>query len=370
MDPNTQEDEMTTDENVVAVPTSSPDVTDGVSSSDTDESGKDGMIDAVRDEFLKTYGETEEESEGDELPDGDDVEEQSATEETPEDAEEPDSTQSDSADDDEDYHLSDKEFKGLPENARKRMGYLNQKKRDAEKRVSEYEVEVESLKDKSERFDILQNFAQENNILPENISKAYQMMADLSTGNYQKFLDDIAPFYQMASQAVGKSVPDDLQAQIDDGMMTPEAAAEISRSRIAAQDAQAKAERAEQRIASQQAEQQKTSNLEQIVSAVNAREAEIRRSDPDYARKAADVHAELKNLVSSLKLNIETKEAGVELVNLAYDRVNSRNAAKPKPVPDPTPPRVSSTSTQQGRTQPQSILGIITQASEEYRPAK
>lgn len=356
-EPQESELEPTTADEAVADTTSTPDVTEGVSASDAVAEDERTPGEKARDEFLEKYG--EEEPEAEETP----------AEQEPKAEEEPDPAEATRKDDSEDEHrLEDEVFKKLPEPVKQRIGHLNARAKKAERRLEEQSAEVETYKDSHQRFNTLQTYVQENNIQPENVTKAFDIMARLSKGDFEGFLTEIQPWVDLAQQATGKVYAPDLQDRIDNGYITEDVAVEITQARKQKELAEARAAQLKTVDDTRTAEAAATENVNSIVNAVNAREAEIRSSDPDYAHKAAKVK-QLVNFALSNGVRLDTPAAAVKMVNDAYAAANAE-ATKPQAPRPKTPPRPTSSTTARGQVQAASLEEALSQAAESYVPQK
>lgn len=350
--------EQVTDEKSEAVETSTPDVTDGAPSSGAAAEEETSLAETMRDEFLKEFGE-EEDEEGENSEKGDEPEESS--EKSKETSAEREDAPDDKDDADDEFRLSDDEFKGLPDSARKRIGHLNARAKKAERKLSEYEQELETTRDSHERFNRLQTFVQENEIQPENVTLAFDAMARLSHGDHKGFLEAVMPWVEMAQQAVGQSLPQDLQRMVDDGEMTDVAAREVSKARIQSANTEAREKKMQAKDQERSKQQKTTDHLNKIAKAVDAREAELKSSDPDYAHKAAAVKAYMEDVLS-LGARPNTEEEAVTMLNKAYDYANS--TVKKKPAPRATPPSPSASTVSRGQSVPKTLKDAIGTALE------
>lgn len=362
-----QTDQMTdaVDTADVAQETSSPDVTDtsGASSSDaaveaTQEQPESELTsaDVIRDAFLKEYGEPDDE---------DDAETSEASEDKSEadaEAERDTATEAQKDGGDDEFRISDDDFKALPDSARKRIGHLNARAKKAERQVGELQASVERSQEAVQQVQALKTFIDQNNIETGNVNRMFDMAAKLSGGDFDGFLTDIQPFIDYAQQATGKALPAELQEQVDDGYVTEEVARELVKSRSAAQRAQDEAQRLQQQRQQQDQQQARTSNVNAIQSAVNQRENEIKASDPDYARISKAVRKNMEFALSNGAIP-QSSEQAIQMVNQAYEMAKSSVPAAPKPS---TPRRPNASMVARGGTQPASTRDAIITAMEGF----
>lgn len=344
MDPEAQEsvqnDSVTPDG--VAEETSSPEVTDGVSSSDTTEETRESLAEKSRDDFLKKYGDAD--SEDDDSTDEEETEAEQEEEPKVE-AEQKQEPPAETDDSEDETRLSDKVFKSLPDGVKKRIGSLNARAKKAERELAELTSKLEETRDSHERLNNLKAFAQQNRMTQEDVATGLSIQAKFTTGDYAGFLRDIMPAVEAARQHVGETFAPDLQDQVDNGYMSEEAARQLTQARLQAKRAAEDATRykTEAERFSETERQQRTER--EIVNAVNAREAELRTSDPDYAQKSPAVK---RFMEAALKHGARptTPQEAVSLVNAAYENAK---ASVSKPAPKPTPPSPTASTVSRGR---------------------
>lgn len=358
MDPN---DQQTAPEAAVDMALS-PSATDGASSSDAADKAPETAAEAILRDFQETYGSDEpeepgetdgkDEPEGDDKPDADAVE--AAQTPKPEDADDSDDTE---------FRIPDEQFKALPDGVKKRLGHLNTKVKKTEREMAQMEKDMVPLKDAHERFTQLQTFVHENQIEPQNVTLAFNAMALLSKGDYQGFVDAVGPWYKHAQQALGQEISPELQQRVDDGYLTLEDAKELTQARVQSQVYKGKAESLtnQQKLKSQETQAQ--SSQQEMLTAINAREAELKSSDPDYAQKS---QAMMSMIEFALQGGAVPKDAAsaVQLVNNAYERVNA-TFRKPPP-PRATPPRPNASNPPRGVPAPDTTQEAIHQALRNF----
>jgi hypothetical protein len=113
------------------------------------------------------------------------------------------------------------------------------------------------------------------------------LVGALNRGDYKTFYDAAKPYFEIASQALGITLPADIQQQVDEGEMTPEVGASLSQSRYKAATAEQQAQRvAKQMEYEHQARVNQYSQAVQadITQAVNDWETTQRSRDPDFSR--------------------------------------------------------------------------------------
>lgn len=182
----------------------------------------------------------------------------------------------------------------------------------------------------------LNDMLQENRITNDEFGAVLSAMVALKRGQMEEFLQIVSPSVELALQATGRMVPPDVQALVQQGHMTSEAArryaAEQVNRRIAeSQRAEYMAAEQGRRDAEYQAQQ-----VTQMRNTVEDWESRIKASDPDYARKADAVLTQVNAMLYSYAQSGEalTPQRALEIANEAYRRTNEQFAAfQPRPQP-------------------------------------
>lgn len=357
-----------------AVETSSPEETDGASSSDAAEEAvkEQSAAEKIRDEFLKKYGEDGDETDKAEVDAKAEEEPEAKEPEADAERDAPDTTK-DEGDDDK-FRLSDKEFKSLPEAARQRIGHLNARAKKAERQLTELTSEVETVRDGYERFHRILEYTKANNIERSDVTLAFGMMAKLRSGDFEGFLKDANPLIEAARLAAGDAYSPDLQEAIDLGEITEDRAKELTRLRAQSKRNIELVARAARETEERQTVDQRSKSVAQIAAAVNAREAELKVSDPDYAQKQTAVLEYMGRQLERLKklgaTDSVTKDDMVALVNEAHEYATK--VTVPKVQADPArqaPRRPTVSSIPRGGPTPKSTKEAIEMAIEGYVPA-
>lgn len=216
-------------------------------------------------------------------------------------------------------------------------------------------AERNELKPRAEQFDRITGFMDSNRLAPAEVAEGFEVMALLKSGDPDKLrqaLEWFEPRVQALRGALGEVLPDDIQQKVDEGALDADAAAELAATRAAERlrvqrekddgDRATSAEKA--RVASEAATA--------AAQAVQTWEDGIRKTDPDYARKAELV--ETTSMAMVLKEGRpNTAEEALALAKRAYAKVNEQFAAlrpTPKPVNTVTPAGSSARTTTQATT--------------------
>jgi hypothetical protein len=127
----------------------------------------------------------------------------------------------------------------------------------------------------------------DNNLPLADVQIMAQLAGAVNRQDWKTFYDAAKPYFDIAEQALGLSLPEDLKRRVDDGEMTQEAASELSRTRHVAAGAQAREKQVSEQVARDReaATQRDASAATANVSkAVNDWEGQERTRNPDYPR--------------------------------------------------------------------------------------
>jgi len=199
------------------------------------------------------------------------------------------------------------------------LGQRNQARRD-----------LQALEPEIAQHRQLQGYLRVNQLAPDEVNTLLGLGASLRRGDYQSFLSTVTPYVMAAQEALGLRIPKDLQAQVDQGLISTEAAAELSRTRYRAGEAEHRLNTQTQQMV-QQSQQQ---TLARVQQAVNTWEANTRARDPDYQTKAVAVKRFAQALLQERGPPRDENEA-VSLIKAAYDEA-TQELARIRPAPKPT----------------------------------
>ncbi len=207
----------------------------------------------------------------------------------------------------------------------------------------------------------ISGFMQENKISGKDAADALKLTA-LAYQNPVEFLKRIDDLAKNVRMQIGEVLPDDLQSEVDNGMISAERAKELSlaRNRVAV---------------SEQQVQRSTERVEQVDNAQDLKERErifdgwagqTVKTDPDLMKKLPLMQGEL------LKINAaegypQDHNAVIERLNRAYKNVNETVRAfvpQRKPV-DPSPRQGANPA--QVKTEPKTMLEAVESALNRRR---
>jgi hypothetical protein len=181
-------------------------------------------------------------------------------------------------------------------------------------------------------------FVNRNQIPSELVDFGLNVAAALKYGDHETLLRAMAPHIVKAQQALGLSLPQDLQQQVDQGFTTKELAAELARQRVTAEQTQARLEEARSR----QVEEANLRVQLSIKSAVDSWQSDVRRTDPDFDKKAELMTQYAHGMLAEYGVP-STPEEAVAMANEAKRRADEfLKTVAPPVAPQATRPRPTS----------------------------
>jgi hypothetical protein len=214
---------------------------------------------------------------------------------------------------------------------RKRIGKLLDQRK-------ELQMEVQTLRGEADMGRGVREYLQQNDIQKEDFAVLLDLGAALRRGDWQTFYAGVKPYVQVAEEALGVRLPQDLAQRVQQGHMTTDAARQFSQERYARQMAEANAYRTQAAVESAQQRAMVTEMQNEIAGAVSNWENQVRQTDPDYGLKQDAVKNILWAVVREQGAP-QSPQHAVEIAKEAYRRANeltSRMAPKPRataPVP-------------------------------------
>lgn len=231
----------------------------------------------------------------------------------------------------------------------KRIKRLVQERTDARQLAERFREEASVTK-------TLRDFLVSNDIAREDFQLTLDLAAAMRRGDFRGFLEGVAPYVNLATQALGITLPPDLEQSVRAGKMPFETAATLSRERYARGLAEQQAQRATE-VAQHTHQAHAAQQLSQTIeNTVNAWEKTVRQSDPDYARKETTIRNLLWSVVQERGAP-QTPEQAVEIAQEAYKRAND-TIRQFAPPPRPTKAVPSSLNRASGgaRAEPRSLM--------------
>jgi hypothetical protein len=186
-------------------------------------------------------------------------------------------------------------------------------------------AQVETLTPDAEQYRTINSFMSLHHLTPDEVGEGFITMAMAKNGD-PRVLQRLDDFRAKIAMAIGEAIPADIQAKVDSGEISEDAAKELSKARAHlkvserdkadrdAADANAKVAAAREQLAAKQA------------TVVTAWDAEQRKLDPDFAKKENAIARYARALMQEHGPP-PTEAAAVELMKAAYAQVNRDFAA-------------------------------------------
>ena len=241
------------------------------------------------------------------------------------------------------------------------------------KRIDEFRAEIKGLRSQiaplesqAQTTQALQTFLKQADIAKEDFGLVLDLAAAMRRGDFKTFLEGVAPYVKLAQESLGIQLPADLQAAVQGGHMTADAARYTAQVRAQQQLAQGQLARVTQETSQRDHAEAVQQFQASVAGAVSNWENGVRRSDPDYARKEPVVQKLLHAVVHERGPPRSPAEA-VEIAKQAYEQANVM-VSRFVPNPRSTHQVPSSINRVNGaRTEPKSLKEAIHFAIERSR---
>lgn len=230
-------------------------------------------------------------------------------------------------------------------------------KKDTRQRIERLLGERNHFRAEAQVTQTLRDFLVGNDIAREDFQLTLDLAAAMRRGDFRSFLEGVGPYVQLATQALGLTLPADLQQEVQLGRVSTEAAQQLSRDRYARALAEQRASRATQVMTDQYTSQQQTQFAQAIEQTVGQWEQNIRQTDPDYARKEDTVRNFLWAVVQEQGAP-RSPEHAVEIAREAYTRANNvfRQFAPAPRATRAVPSSVNRSAAPGSRSAPKSLM--------------
>ena len=180
------------------------------------------------------------------------------------------------------------------------------------------------------RYRNVESFLERSNLDASEAADGLEIMGLAKTDPVTAW-ERIKPWVEKVAVAAGVIMPPDLQEKVQQGVMTREAAVEVSKARAQVQSVQSR-----EQLAAQQAQVRAQRDGQQaIISAATSWEADRQAKDPNFAAKLPALQREIAYLHST-EGRPNTPQGVKEQCERAYKAVN---AAYRPPAPTPQPQR-------------------------------
>jgi len=242
-------------------------------------------------------------------------------------------------------------------------------KRGTRERIEQLLGQRNSARADAEVTHTLRNFLVRNDIAREDFQLTLDLAAAMRRGDFNAFLTGVAPYVQLATNALGITLPPDLTQAVQQGRMSHDMASQASRDRYARALAEQEAIRSTQQLTTQAQQGERAQIQSAVQGTVDQWEAQVKAQDPDYARKEPLVRSLLWSVVQETGAP-QTPEQAVWIANEAYRRA-SDTARSFTPTPRAT--QRTPSATQRGavgvRPEPKSMMDAALLGLERARRA-
>lgn len=227
-------------------------------------------------------------------------------------------------------------------------------------------TDAETLKPNAAKWQQMDGYLKQHDLAAEDVNLLLGVGAALRRGDFKAFRDGVMPYVELCNQALGISLAPDIQAKVDAGELTAEAAKELSTTRFANGRLQGQAKVNTEAAQAATVAEAQARTVQVVQSAVVSWENEVKGRDPDYAKKAPAVQRIAQALIST-EGHPTTAEAAVALAKRAYDEANGLfAAARPAPVATrPTPSGARAVNG--GRPEPKTLMEAAMMGLERSR---
>lgn len=241
------------------------------------------------------------------------------------------------SDQDSDGKLADED---LDEDGKPLPFHKHKRWQEVKSQRDEYRKQAEAFKPDAEQYQKITNFMTERNLTPDEVGQGFQVM-DLIKNNPEAALTYLEGAVGVLRQSLGKDIPDDLADAVDRGEISEQHARELSEARALSRNAQEANQATQRRFQETQQRQAMTQVGQAMASAVSGWEQQVRKTDPDFSKKADLIAAYAKSLRADAIANgnMNTPDDAVRIAQEAYEAANKQLSSliPKKKATDPTP---------------------------------
>ncbi len=189
-------------------------------------------------------------------------------------------------DEDDGEDFTEEEKSQLKAKTRRRFDQLTQNN-------AEMKATLEAIQPKAEQFEKIVTFVDEAGLAPGEVNSLLDVGANLKR-NPRKAYEQLKPVFETLQKMFGDVLPDDLQAEVNQGRLTPDHAKTVAASRSEAAIAAQNETRLREQQARQQAAQATEAQVNTVKSKVTEWETSKSKTDPDWSLKQPDVMQAIK----------------------------------------------------------------------------
>lgn len=240
-----------------------------------------------------------------------------------------------------------------------RFQEVNQKREAAEQEALKYKPDAEAYK-------TVTDFCTSNNITVEQFQQGLQILAAINT-DPAKALSLLQPTMEQLQGFTGDRIPQDLQAEVDEGNLSLERAKEITKLRNQTQFG----ERRQQMTVEQMNRQREQEFIQRTQKSLQSWGETRSKQDPDFVPKAKDAtDGKFEFFRDRFKLLVMEKppKSEQEAIGLAEQAYKDVSASFQRLAPKGKPSRVLSTSRSSslGKHEPTTMAEAVLAAAAEH----
>ncbi len=218
---------------------------------------------------------------------------------------------------------------------------------------------VREAEPKIQAHDKIVDYMGRHSLTPADFDNGMAIMAEAKSGDPRRALELLSPLVKNLMKAAGYDLPDELQAEVRDGRLSPQRAQELSVSRAEADRLQRQRQLDEQRRVETDRHREVEAVVNTAVSSVDQWQATKATSDPDWSLKQSRVVQEVElELRRDIRKYPKTQKEAVDLCEWALKKVEAEmKSFLPKPRSIRTVPSGSAPSSVS--TKPKSALEAV-----------
>ena len=229
--------------------------------------------------------------------------------------------------------------------------------------------QVEGFRPQAEQFNQIQTFMEDNGLRPEDVARGFEIMA-LINSDPLRARQELEAIMEPLNQFAGVNLPDDLQREVEDGVISEERAQELALYRNQTHFESQRSQQTQERLRQTQEQTRQQAEQRQLDEAIQAQqnavstwESQIAETDPDFERLKPMVMREVKARV--MDQPPQTPEQAVSIAKEALRTVKEevRKLIPPRPEKGPAVNSAHAGNSGAADQQPQSMLDAVMQAA-------
>lgn len=204
---------------------------------------------------------------------------------------------------------------------------------EARKQFKELQAQMEPLKADAQRYQTLQTFLKTHNVDQKDAAEALKVTA-LATTDPHAFYQKIVGLAKEWGEHLGYILPADLQGEVDQGIISPERAAELAKARGQVQIANARVDKVQEMTQAQQQQQE----TEYRVQLFTNWAGQVSQTDPDLQKKLPMITERMKYILDT-EGDPGSPQKAWERLNRVHKEVSDRlrSFIPSKPATQPSP---------------------------------